>query len=111
MLCEIVSGGEIDVRMTCCEKLTEFTILDDVCWSVVSVTHLTMRTLEFDERIIHNNMRNDIPNFRDKCEIGDCMNGCWPLQATAKIDALASSAVPSRNLHSIFAETFQGMVS
>jgi len=30
-----IRGGELDVRTTCCEKLAEFTILDDVCWSVV----------------------------------------------------------------------------
>lgn len=30
-----IRGGEFDVRTTCCEKLTEFAILDNVCRSVI----------------------------------------------------------------------------
>ena len=78
-----------------------------------SVTHLTMHVLEFDEEIIHNNMMNDVPNFRISVRSMTALNGLLAFVGKQSEDRciLPSSAVPSQALHSIFTETFQGMVS
>ena len=77
-----------------------------------SVTHLTMHALEFDEDIIHNNMRNDIPNFRISVRSVTVLNGLLAFVGKQSEDRCTlPSSIPSRTLHSVFTKTFQCMVS